>query len=260
MAPAAVLTVFMVGGLVLPLGLVLAELAAEPERLGQVVGESAAAAGRSVLLAVVVAAIALPPAITVARSLTRARHAVRVVGVALCVLPLVLNLLVVILAWMVVLEREGLVNTLWTTMALPGDPPQILYTRSAAVLAMAYVVMPVMALILLDSFRRIDPRMREAARLLGARPLTRFVLVELGFVAPALVTAYVMGYVLCLNLYLVPEYLTGPHLTTLGFLVQENVIKSFDLGSAAVQATMLFVMAVLPVCGALAMDRGVRQR
>ncbi|MEU4559551.1 ABC transporter permease subunit [Actinoplanes sp. NPDC023936] len=259
-APAAAVTVFMVGGLVVPLGLVLVELTAEPDRFGAVVRDSLSAAGRSVLLAVVVAAIALPPAVVVARSLSRARPAVRVVGILLSLLPLLLNLLVVILAWLVVLEREGLVAVAWSALALPGDPPGILYTRSAAVLAMVYVVMPVMALILLDSFHRIDPRMREAARMLGARPLTSLVRVELGFVAPALVTAFVMGYVICLNLYLVPEFLTGPDLTTLGLLVQQDVIETFDLRQASSRALMLFVMAALPVCGALAVDRGVRQR
>jgi ABC-type spermidine/putrescine transport system permease subunit I len=258
--PATVVTGFVVAGLLLPLALIVVELGTGRERLADVVAGSLSATVRSVLLALAVPAVSLAPAVMIAAPLSRARPLVRLLGVALCGAPLVLNLLVVILAWMVVLEPAGLVGTVWARLGLPGDPPDLMFTHTASVLAMAYVVTPVMALVLLPSFRRIDSRTRESARLLGASPLTRFVVVELGYVAPAMLNALVIGYLSCLNVYLVPEYLTGPQLTTLGFLVQQDVITSFDLTGAGAQALILLVVALLPVSVALTVDRRLRRR
>lgn len=258
LVPGTVLALFMTVGLLVPLGLVVVQLADSPDQLGEAIRDSGSATIRSVLLAAGVSALALPIAVAIARPLSRASQWVRAVGVTLCGAPLVLNLLVVILAWMVVLEHDGLARWAWRTAHLPGTAPEWMFTPTAAMLAMIYVVTPVMALLLMYSFRQIDPRMVEAARLLGARPLTRLVRVELGYVAPSLVTAFVMGYVICLNLYLVPEYLTGPGLTTLGFLVQQDVIKSFDISLAAAHSVILLLAAVLPVCGALAVEWRVR--
>jgi putative spermidine/putrescine transport system permease protein len=254
-APHLAVTVFVLVALVSPLLLVTGSLvrdAGEP-----LSAETWPAAVRTVVLALGVAAVSLPVAVVIAASLRRRAGWVRALGVLLCGAPMVLNLLVVILSWQVVLEHDGLLATVWSAL-LPGDPPRLLFTPLASVLAMAYVVVPVMALIVLFSLRRLDPRTIEAARLLGASPVQRFLLVELGSVTPSLVASFIMGYVVCLNLYLVPEYLSGPELTTLGFLAHQDVIKSFAVEQAAARSGVLLVLAIVPVLIASAVER--RQR
>jgi len=250
-APHLTAVLFVAVALVAPLALVTASFATGGgEPLGE---ETWPAAVRTVLLAMGVAAVSLPVAVVIAASLSRRAAWVRALGILVCGAPLVLNLLVVILSWQVMLEQDGLVHQVWTAL-LPGEPPAILFTPLASVLAMAYVVVPVMVLILLFSFRRIDPRTREAARLLGASPWQRFLLVELGSVTPSLIAAFVMGYAICLNLYLVPEYLTGPELTTLGYLAHQDVVKSFRIDQAAARSGVLLLVAIVPVCVATVLE------
>jgi ABC-type spermidine/putrescine transport system permease subunit I len=87
----------------------------------------------------------------------------------------------------------------------------------------------------------------KLAKLLGVPLILRFVLVELGVVAPTVIASMLAGYIISLNLYLIPEYLTGPGLTTLGFLVQQSVLQSFDLTLASAQSLLLVAVAVVPL-------------
>lgn len=260
MLPGAALTVVVGAALGVPLALVLRELAVRPVDLGAALDDSWSAAVRTVLMAAGVSALSLPVAAGTGYALSRASARVRALGVVLCGVPLVLNLLVVILSWMVVFENDGLVRWAWAAAGLPGGGPRLMFTPAATVFAMVYVVTPVMSLLLLSSFARINPRTREAAHLLGASVGLRFFLVELGYVAPSLLTAFVLGYVVSLNLYLVPEYLTGPDLTTLGFLVQQDVVTTFDVQLAAAQSVLLLLAAVVPVALALLAEWRLRRR
>ena len=249
----------MVLGLFLPLGLVVYEFVGASDTLTGTVAVSRTAMQRSIALAVVVSLLSMPIAAIIAYQLSRQSAPARAIAVTVCTMPIVVNVLVVILAWMVILEHDGIVSTVWRATGAPSPAPQLLFTPIASMLAMIYVVAPVMVLILLYSFKQIDDHTREAARLLDHSTLRRFLLIELLFVTPALVVSFVIGYVVTLNLYLLPEYLTGPSLTTLGLLVQLDVVKSFDVTSAAVRSTMLWVAALVPLAFAILFERWIRR-
>ncbi|MCJ8508669.1 hypothetical protein MUU53_12175 [Rhizobium lemnae] len=251
--------VIMAVGLGAPLSLVMLEVTADPIAAWQAIERSTPSFIRTVLLSSLVPLLSLFPSVALASSLRRCHPLVRLIGIVLCSIPLFLNLLVVIIAWMLILEPRGLVAVMWSTLGLCGSPPQLLFTPIATVLAMVYVVTPVMALMILQAMMRTDAFMLEAAKLLAVPPVVRFVLVELGSVAPTIIASILAGYLISLNLYLIPEYLTGPELTTLGFLIQQNVLQSFNITRASAQSLMLVAAAVAPVLIALWVERALRR-
>lgn len=201
----------------------------------------------SLRVCLVVSALALPVALVIAYPLSRATTGVRVLGTALCSLPLLLNLLVIILAWLIILERDGVLNWALSSLGLVSKPLQLLFTRGATYAAMLYALVPVMALLLLHSLVRVEPSTRETAGLLGAGRVRTFVLVEVGQVLPAVAASLLMGFIIAFNLFLIPEYLTGPDLTLLPLLVQQSVIRSFDLRTAAILSSAILAFMTIPL-------------
>jgi ABC-type spermidine/putrescine transport system permease subunit I len=258
--PSAPVVLMIVAGYFLPLVLVLAWVPKDLAQAFDTARDAMPTLARTVGISLLVAIVSLPIAVSIAQPLSLSPARARLLAAAVLAAPLVLNLLVVVLAWMVILEPDGLLVAAWHLLHLPGNPPALLYTPVASVVAMAYVVTPIMALLLLQTFSQIDPRAREAGRLLGASRVQRMVHLDLAFAAPSMVTSLILGYLICLNLYLIPEYLTGPRLTTLGMLIQLDVLAQFDLARAAVLSLMLMAAAVLPLALAMAFESRFARR
>ncbi|MCP3976548.1 MAG: ABC transporter permease subunit [bacterium] len=239
-------------GLLIPLSLVLigALEATSTDRSAFDVVQSPpvpAVLGRTLVTAALVSAIALPLAFAIAHALRRVSPWVRSTASAVFILPLVLNLLVIILAWLLILEKNGLIG--WVLRATTGDddPPSFLFNPIASYLAMLYAIVPVMVLLIAYDLGRQHPSTREAAQLLGVSPWHVLLRIDIGQALPALISSYAIGYVIALNLYLVPEFLTGPQLTMLPFLVQQSVLNAFDLRTAAAISLLLATLSLVPL-------------
>jgi putative spermidine/putrescine transport system permease protein len=98
----------------------------------------------------------------------RAGPRLRALLVFLILLPLLTNTVVRTFAWMAILGRNGLIDTLVQTIGLTTEPLRLLYSRTGLVVALAQIYLPMMALPLNNSLARIDPNLLRAAEGLGA--------------------------------------------------------------------------------------------
>ncbi|MGF1648341.1 MAG: ABC transporter permease subunit [Kineosporiaceae bacterium] len=213
-----------------------------------------AVVGRTLLTAVVVTLVSLPLAVGQAYAVRRSRGLLRALGVLSCAVPTVLNALVVTLAWLVILQRGGVLDTAAQVLGLPGGAVRFLYQPGSSLVAMVYAVVPMMALVVLAGMLRLDPQSHEAALLLGARR-RHLLLLDLGALARPLTLAAMVAYLAVLNLHLVTEYLSGPAMGQLGQLVQQYVLTSYDVAAAAAAALVLAALAGIPLLVTAAIDR-----
>jgi putative spermidine/putrescine transport system permease protein len=77
-------------------------------------------------------------------------------------------------AWVVLLQREGILNNLLLSLGLVAEPVRMIFNRFAVYVAMVHVLLPFMVLPLYAVMKGISPTYVRAAWSLGARPATAF--------------------------------------------------------------------------------------
>jgi spermidine/putrescine transport system permease protein len=146
----------------------------------------------------------------------------------LVVLPFWTNLLIRTYAWMVLLNREGLVNRLLIGAGILERPLTLLGTRFAIVLGLLYVYLPLMIIPLFSAIERLGPAPRQAAADLGAGPVRAFLRVTLPLTLPGVMAGCVFVFVPSLGNFVVPDLLGGGKTIMVGNLIQSQFFQARD--------------------------------
>src|SRR5258707_4651467 len=80
------------------------------------------------------------------------------------------SLLVRTAAWVVLLQKEGVLNSLLLSLGIINEPLKMIFNRFAVYVAMVHVLLPFMVLPLYSVMRSIPPSYVRAATSLGATP------------------------------------------------------------------------------------------
>src|SRR5437868_11813531 len=143
----------------------------------------------SLIVSVVVVALAYPVAYYLALSGTKRKYVLLLVLIA----PFLTSYLLRVLAWKVILGDNGVLNSflVWTGLRSPDHPlSQLLYSRFAVMLVLGYIWLPFVALPIFVSLESLDRQLLEAAADLGAGRLQSFRRVTLPLSLPGVVAAF----------------------------------------------------------------------
>jgi len=168
---------------------------------------------------------------------------------AAVMLPFWISLVVRTAAWMVLLQREGVVNAALAGLGLIEAPLPLMMNRFAVVLAMVHILLPFMVLPLLATFRALDPRLPRAAASLGAAPWRVFLRVTLPLSLPGLGAGCLLVFIQALGFYVTPALLGGPNDQMLAWFVGFYATRSVNWGLAA--ALSLLLLVAVGLCVAL---------
>src|SRR5207237_1086545 len=143
--------------------------------------------------------------------------------------PFLTSYLLRVLAWKVILGSQGVVNTFlfWTGIRSPDNPiSQLLYSRFAVMLVLAYIWLPFVALPIFVALENLDVRLLEAASDLGATRLQAFVRVTLPLSAPGVVAAFLFIFIPTVAAIV---FLYAPIAILLVFSFNDSVLPTFPL-------------------------------
>jgi putative spermidine/putrescine transport system permease protein len=166
-------------------------------------------------------------------------------GLALVVVPFWTSLLVRTYAWLVLLQRHGLVNSVLIDLGLTDKPLTLVNNYLGTVIGMTHIMLPFMVLPLYAAMKRIDLDLMRAASNLGASPVYAFWQVFFPLSRAGLMAGTLLVFVLCLGFYITPEILGGGHTIMISMLVQRNVELYFEWGAASSVAIVLLVMVLI---------------
>ncbi len=198
---------------------------------------------RSLKLAVVVSAVSLVVAVPLAFRISRARGWARTLLTCLVVLPLLINIVVRNLGWVLVLSPNGVLNSLLSPF---GVSQALLGTVSGIGVVLVHVSIPLVVLPLLASIDRLDPAQSEAAQALGAHPALAFVRFTLPAIAPGLLAGAVLSFVIGIGSLVTPIFLgQGRTMVVPTLIIQQ--ISTFRWERAAALSMLLFVLVVAAV-------------
>jgi spermidine/putrescine transport system permease protein len=174
----------------------------------------------------------------------------------LAVLPFWSNYLIRTYAWIVLLNREGLITQTLRWLGYRGEPPSLLYTEGAVVVGLVYNYLPFVILACFASLSRLNPELNEASRDLGASALTTFRRVTLPLTIPGIAAGAVFVFVLSIGNFLTPALLGGGRFQMIGNLVYDQFLTANDWPFGAALATALIaLMIVLLILQSSAADR-----
>ena len=174
----------------------------------------------------------------------------------LIVLPFWTNLLIRTYAWIVLLNREGLVNRGLASMGLIDEPLTLLNTRPAIVIGLLYAYLPLMVLPLFAAIERLGTSPREAAEDLGAGPVRTFFRVTLPLTLPGVMAGSIFVFVPSLGNFIVPDLLGGGKTIMVGNLIQQQFFQARDWPfGAALSISVLAVTTVLLLVQARVLTR-----
>lgn len=158
----------------------------------------------------------------------------RQVGLFLLILPFWTNSLIRIYAIKMLLGNKGFFNVIFLTLGLVDEPVQLLYTPFAIVFGSVYVLLPFMIMPIYSSVEKMDGRLLEAARDLGASSWQSFIRISLPLISPGIIAGCVMVFVPTMGSFYLADMLGGAKLLLVGNVIKTQflVTRDWPFGSA----------------------------
>lgn len=175
--------------------------------------------------------------------------------IASVLLPLWTSVLVRTYAWMVLLQKNGVVNQLLIGSGITEQPLTLLYTEGAVVLAMSHVLLPFMVLPIYSALRGIPEDYGRAAQMLGASEWATFREVIFPLSLPGVTSGCLMVFLLALGFFVTPALVGGPRQMMIATLVSQQVREMLDWSFAGALVGVLLAFVLLLV---LVFKRAVR--
>ena len=152
-------------------------------------------------------------------------------------------------AWLILLSDNGPVaNVLQQAGVLHGDLG-FLYTYKAVLMGIVYNYLPLMIFPLYVSLERLDKRLLEAAKDLGAGRLQAFRRITVPLTMPGILTGCLLVFIPLTGEYVIPAILGGAKSYMIGNLIGDEFISAHDwaFGSALGMAVIVLLILLIAV-------------
>jgi putative spermidine/putrescine transport system permease protein len=199
---------------------------------------------RTLRIALITSAIAVPIAYPLAFVMVRGSPFWSRIVMLVVISPLLVLVVVRSYGWKLILAKQGLLNWTLVTLGIAENPPQILYTEWAVIIASVHVFLPFIVLPLASAIGKIPPSIEEAARTLGADARVIFQRIIIPMSLPGLVVGISLVFSLTAASYVTPQLLGGNFTAMLGSLVEQQIFANNDWPFAAAIATVLIAVTL----------------
>ncbi len=200
------------------------------------------ALGLSLLLALISTVICLVLAFPMAMILRESKFGKQGFLIFVIILPMWMNFLLRTMAWQVLLERTGVINSLLNAIGLPSQ--QMMNTPGAVVLGMVYDFLPFMILPIYNTVSKIDNHLIEAAYDLGASKVMTYTKIIIPLSIPGIVSGITMVFIPALTTFVISNMLGGGKINLIGNIIEQEftVNSNWYLGSGLSLVMMVFII------------------
>lgn len=159
-------------------------------------------------------------------------------------LPFWTSLLVRTYAWLVLLQKQGLVNQWAISLGLWDEPLKFVHNMTGTLIGMVHIMLPFLILPVYGAMKSIDRDYLKAASNLGASPRRAFWTVFFPLSTPGLFAGALMVFVLCLGFFVTPAVLGGGRVIMVSMKIVSNIELFVNWGAASALGVVLLVMTV----------------
>jgi putative spermidine/putrescine transport system permease protein len=160
----------------------------------------------------------------------------------ICVLlPFWTSLLVRLTSWIVLLQKQGVLNDIFVWLGFVADEHRVrmVYNMTGTLVAMTHILLPFMVLPLYSVMKTISPYYVKAARSLGANPFRAFRQVYLPLTIPGIGAGGLLVFILAIGYYITPALVGGASGQLIGNFIALHMSKTLNWGLAAAMGTIL---------------------
>jgi spermidine/putrescine transport system permease protein len=159
----------------------------------------------------------------------------------LMLIPFWIDFLIRISAWVVLLGRNGMINSVLTATIL-DEPARMLGTYGAVLVGLVYAFLPSAVFPIYAALQPIDRALLEAGRDLGAGPFQNFRRVTLPLSMPGVMAACLFVFVPSMGVFAIPVLLGGGKSIIVGNLIVQLFLdfRNMPLGSAVSVVLLVF--------------------
>ncbi|MFO1424710.1 MAG: spermidine/putrescine ABC transporter permease PotB [Candidatus Competibacteraceae bacterium] len=160
----------------------------------------------------------------------------------LVIVPFWTSSLVRTYAMVILLQTNGWLNQLLLDLGWIAEPLELLYTEPAVIAGMLYALLPFMILPLYAVLEKLDRRLIEAARDLGAGRITIFRRIILPLTLPGIVAGCLLTFLPGLGMFYVADLLGGARAMLVGNLIRDQFLSARDWPFGAAASVLLTVL------------------
>lgn len=200
---------------------------------------------RSAQIAFLATFFAILLAYPAAYAITRAPRRWQMVLLILVIMPFWSNYLIRTYAWIVMLNREGLINHTLMGAGVITEPLPLLYNSFSVVVGLVYNYTPFVVLAIYSALNRINPETIEASDDLGASGWTTFWRVIFPQTVTGIAAGGVFVFVLSIGNFITPDLLGGGRLQMVGNLIYDQFLSARDWPFGATLSLFLIGIMML---------------
>lgn len=166
----------------------------------------------------------------------------------LVIIPFWTSSLIRTYAIIAVLKTKGILNSALLWLGIIQEPLHLLYTSTAVMIGLVYSLLPFMILPLYANIEKLDTRLIDAARDLGAKKMTILLKVILPLTMPGIIAGSMLVFLPAMSMFYIPDILGGAKSLLVGNLIQDQFLsaRNWPLGSAvSIVLTMLMGIMLL---------------
>ncbi len=179
--------------------------------------------------------------------LARSRPEIRPGLLMLLMLPFWTSFLLRVYAWKMLLADNGVFNNMALTVGLLDQPLKMMNTPFSLTLGMVYTYLPFMVLPLYANLVKLDIRLLEAARDLGASPWQAFWRITVPLSQGGIIAGALLVFIPCVGEFVIPELLGGPETLMIGRVLWDEFFSNNDWPMASSVAVVMVLLIIVPL-------------
>ena len=154
-------------------------------------------------------------------------------AVSLVVLSLLTSILVRTYAWIALLGRVGVINSVLLETQLTQSPLDLIFNTTGVYIGLVHVLLPFSVLPIYSVMRGVDRNLLRAAESLGASPMGVFVRVYFPLTLPGVTSGALLVFIAAVGAYVTPVLLGGPRDLMIANLIGNEVELTLNWPLAA---------------------------
>ena len=161
--------------------------------------------------------------------------------------PFWTSVLVRTYAWLVLLQRNGIINSSLMSMGIIEEPLQLAHNLTGSIIGMVHIMLPFLVLPLYATMRSVDTDLVRAAVGLGSSPRGAFWRVFFPMSLPGLFAGIVLVFILSLGFFVTPALLGGGRVQMLAQRIESTITVYSNWGAASALGVVLLLLALVMI-------------
>jgi len=177
--------------------------------------------------------------------LRRARPGIRNIFLMAIVLSFMISLLVRNYSWIIVLQRNGVVNMLLKYFGLTDHPVKLLHNKFGVVVGMTHIFVPYIAFPIYSVMMGMDLNLEKAAQNLGASRWQTFWRITFPLSLPGIGAGALLVFIMALGFFITPALLGGRKEQMISNLIEIQVVDLLNWPFASAMSTILLIVTLI---------------